>query len=137
VGLSPYLSGGLLAASLGGPAFQFGDPPYLALVTAPVQATDLGSTLQEPAYAGYERVALPWEGWTLDPSNTMALSPQIALPPYQSGPSAQIVGWAICDAPAAGDWGWSGLCTPFVIDVSDPAPTWSAGAILVNLASAL
>lgn len=135
MGLSSYLSGALLAASLGGPSVQFGTPPFLALLTAPAGPADTGSTLQEPEYAGYVRTPVPYGGWATDPSGTLIASPQIHLPAYVSGPGAQVIAWAVCDSPTGGEWGWSGLCTPFEIDAADPAPVWAAGAIIINLAA--
>ena len=137
MGLSSYLSGALLAASMGGPPVPF-TTAYLALLLALPGPADTGATLQEPAYDGYERLLVAFDEWTLDSSGTLLSSPDLALPAYQSGPGAQITAWCTCDSDSPdGDshWGWSGRCTPFQIDGSDPAPTWKAGSIIINLAA--
>ncbi len=134
MGLSSYLSGALLSASVGGPGVPF-QTTYLAFLLAAPGPADTGDTLQEPTYVGYQRLLFPYDAWTLDSSGALLYSPQIHLPPYQSGPGAQITAWCTCDSPTGGNWGWSGVCTPQQIDGSDPAPVWQAGSIIINLAA--
>lgn len=134
MGLSRYLAGALLRASVGHTPFAQAAPVYLALLTTlPAPGESSGARLVEATYTGYARTALAatvWGAGTDASGTTLANAATIALPVATAG-SNRIVAFAICDtaAVATGNVLYTGQTVPFIIDPADPSPTIPLGAL--------
>ena len=133
--LSEYLAQKLLQASVADVSFASGTPLYLALLSAPGAASDTGTTIaaKEVAYGGYERVAVPAGAWGEPEGMAITNAEEIPLPKRTSG-SAQVIGWALCDAAEGGNVHHVGITAALKIDEADPEPVIGAGLLRVVFA---
>jgi hypothetical protein len=129
--LSDYLAAKLLEASVANVAFASGSPLYLAALRVPGDRSDTGTSLgpKEAVYGGYKRVAVPSVAWNKAVGPVQTNAEDIALAKWTSGPTAQVVAWALCDALTAGNVHHLGDTAALLIDAEDPEPSIGAGLL--------
>lgn len=133
MGLSHYLSGKILEASVAKAPLDLGGPPlYLALLLAEPGPEVTGGELVEPTYPAYARPEVDADAWGVADRGMLTNTAPIPLPASSGGPW-RIVAWALVDAPTGGNVHWVGRMPAIVLAPDDLNPQVNAGALSVFL----
>ena len=131
-GFSNDVENALLDFVTGGSAPSYPDPTYLALTVAAVADSDDGTTIIEPSYTGYARLAVAASDWNAAAGGSKSNLTELVFPDCTAG-SSTIVGWALLDADTAGNVIISGSCASTLISTTQTPPTVAPGALSLAL----
>lgn len=85
----------ILNAAFGGAKYEENEENYLALVTVAVLGSDKGTTITEPTYTGYARIAMKNSQWAAPEEGKRHNNTAKVFAECTAG-SSTCIGWAYC-----------------------------------------